>query len=143
MVTLQPDAIQDSLLKPSSHSSTAGEWSHSFSCIFLRKITSAWLEGTPLSLSPCWFLCPTADNHISVVLFPPTGNRTGSGNLCSDNPILALHVEAHPESGDFQMGSHVVNWNLLLMKHHPLHLRNTRVVGCCPTVDTVCPTSPK
>ena len=113
------------------------------SLLLLREITSAHLGANPMSLTPCWFLCPAAGNHISVISFGPTGNRNGSGELFSGNPTPALHVEAQLEGAGFPAGSHSVNWSLLLTKHHPLHMRKPRVLGCCPAGVPGWPVSPK
>ena len=103
------------------------------SLLLLRETASAQLGGTPMSLSPCWFLCPTAGNHISVILSPPIGNRNGSGDLFSGNPTPALHVAAQLEGAGFPPGCHPMNWSLLLMEHHPVQLRKPRVLGGCPS----------
>ena len=101
--------------------------------LLLREITSTQLGRNPMSLNPCWFLCPMDGNHMSVILFLPTGDRTVSGDLFSGDPTPALHGEAQLEGADFPAGSYPLNWSLLLRKHDPLHLRKPRVLGCCPT----------
>jgi len=90
-----------------------------------------------------WFVCPTAGNHISMISILPTGNRNGSGEPFSGNPTPALHVEAQLEGAGFPAGSHPGNLTLLLRKHHPFHLRELRVIACCPIALPGWPASPK
>lgn len=44
------------------------------------------------------------------------GNRTASRVLCSDNPILALHVDVQLDGVDFSSGSQPMNLCLCLRK---------------------------